>query len=179
MKKEINTIRSKLLFCLTLLFVGGFAVTAQQPQLIVQLGHSGRINAAAFSPNGRLIVSGGDDPVAIVWEASTGKVLRRLVGHTNPVTAVAFSSDGRLVLTGGGDFSDELEDFTIRLWDVATGVVVQRFVSDNFYGEVRALAFSPDGQSFLSSGKKPEMASDAVINVHLWSLKTGKEVKNI
>src|SRR2546425_12715446 len=137
MKKEINTIRSKLLFCLTLLFVGGFAVTAQQPQLIVQLGHSGRINAAAFSPNGRLIVSGGDDPVAIVWEASTGKVLRRLVGHTSPVTAVAFSSDGRFILTGSGhcEYCDreerEKSDNTVRLWDAATGKELRRFVGHN------------------------------------------------
>ncbi len=64
--------------------------SAGHPKLVVQLGHSGSINAAALSRDGRLVLSGGDD-LAILWETATGRQLRRFVGHTDSVTSVAFS----------------------------------------------------------------------------------------
>ena len=78
-------------------------------------------------------MSSGDDPIAIVWEAATGRVIRRLVGHKSPVTAVAFSPDGRLILTGSGSSDEtgeakEKPDNTARLWDAATGKELRRFV---------------------------------------------------
>ena len=38
------------------------SVRAQKPELAIQTGHSARINAAAYSPNGRIVASGGVDP---------------------------------------------------------------------------------------------------------------------
>mgnify|MGYP003694098895 CR=1 FL=1 len=83
------------------------------PQLVVQLGHSTRINAAAFSRDGRLVLSGGDENLAILWEVATGREIRRFVGHEAPVNSAAFSPDGRLILTGSGDA-------TARLWNTTT-----------------------------------------------------------
>ncbi|MDT5121852.1 MAG: hypothetical protein QOC96_1334 [Acidobacteriota bacterium] len=146
--------------------------TNNNPQLVVQLGHSGRINAAAFSPDGRLVVSGGDDPIAIMWEAATGRVIRRLVGHKSPVTAVAFSPDGRLILTGSGDSDEtgetkEKPDNTARLWDAATGKELRRFVGHT--ARIGVAEFSPDGQSVLT-------ASDDG-SARLWSAVTGRVIR--
>jgi WD40 repeat protein len=153
--------------------VGSTATAANNnPQLVIQLGHSGSINAAAFSPDGRLVVSGGDDPIAIVWEAATGRVIRRLVGHKSPVTAVAFSPDGRFILTGSGDSDEtgetkEKPDNTARLWDAATGKELRRFVGHT--ARIGVAEFSPDGQFVLTASEDG--------TARLWSAATGRVIR--
>jgi len=47
------------------------------------IGHWGPFSAVAYSPDGKWIVSGGNDGTAKVWEASSGRELRTLTGHTS------------------------------------------------------------------------------------------------
>jgi RNA polymerase sigma factor (sigma-70 family) len=76
-------------------------------------GHTG-FGAVAFSPDGKLVVSGGgkeDDNFIDVWEATTGQLVRRFEGHHSRVSAVTFASDGLTIASGAGDS-------TILLWDI-------------------------------------------------------------
>src|ERR1039458_6622125 len=115
--------------------------TPSNVQLTVQLGHANDVTSVAFSPDGRLVLTGSKDMTARLWEAASGNEIRRFEGHTDRVTAVAFSPDGHEVLTGSGDKS-------ARLWDAATGKELQRFLGHS--GEVRSVAFSPDGRMVLT-----------------------------
>jgi WD40 repeat protein len=74
-------------------------------------GHTGGVGAVAFSPDGKLVLTGSADNTARLWEAATGKPVATLSGHTIGVRVVAFSPDGKLVLTGSGDN-------TARLWEL-------------------------------------------------------------
>ncbi len=87
-------------------------------------GHSKWISSAAFSPDGKYVISGSGDATLKLWDVSTGKEIRTFKGHmegytiTNWVTApgvlsVDFSPNGRYVISAG--------DASIRLWDVVTG----------------------------------------------------------
>ncbi len=110
---------------------------------LVLRGHKGVVVAAAYSPDGRLIVTASADHTARLWEAETGRLLSTLVGHTNWVYSVAFSPDGRSFVTTSFDK-------TARLWDASTGrcLAVMEGHTDN----VHSPAFSPDGKLIVTCG---------------------------
>ena len=72
-------------------------------------------NSAAFSPDGKRIVTASEDKTARLWDAETGKQIGApLVGHEDGVTSAAFSPDGKRIVTASADK-------TARLWDAETG----------------------------------------------------------
>ncbi|WP_372512174.1 WD40 repeat domain-containing protein, partial [Frankia umida] len=68
-------------------------------------GHPGVVRAVVVSPDGRQIVSGGDDGSVRVWDRASGVEQVVLTGHTGPVNAVAVTPDGRQIVSGGRDGS--------------------------------------------------------------------------
>ncbi len=118
--------------------------------------------AVAFSPNGKLLASGGADCRVRVWDPATGKEVRQFAGHDSKATAVACSPDGKRIASGS-------LDQTVRLWDRATGKELRRLVGHE--GGVLAVAFAPDGKRVASGGL------DKV--VRLWDAQTGKEVAKL
>lgn len=74
-----------------------------------------RASTAAFSPDGKYVaVAASDHKQVLLFDASSGKQIRRLPGHEQRVRGVAFSPNGRLLATCG-------EDNSIRVWKVANG----------------------------------------------------------
>ncbi|MGF7237113.1 MAG: WD40 repeat domain-containing protein, partial [Frankia sp.] len=65
--------------------------------------HTGRVWAVAVTPDGRQIITGGDDGTARVWDRATGQLQIILTGHSGRVRSVAVTPDGRQIVTGGGD----------------------------------------------------------------------------
>ena len=71
------------------------------------------VSCLAYSPNGKLLVTGNERFAIKVWDPATGKLKQTLDGHTGKIRAVAFTSNGQTLATGG-------EDKVVRLWNVAT-----------------------------------------------------------
>jgi RNA polymerase sigma factor (sigma-70 family) len=98
--------------------------------------HRGTLRSLAFSPDGKLLVSGGWDRVLRLWDPATGCEVRQIDGPKDGVEAIAFSPDGK-VLAGAGDSC-------AYLWDAETGREIRRLQGHK--GRVTALAFSPGGK---------------------------------
>src|SRR5262247_3620769 len=69
---------------------------------------------AMFSPDGRLIATGGANHFVKLLDAFTGREILSLRGHSGDLRAMTFSPDGKRLASAG-------EDQTIRVWDVETG----------------------------------------------------------
>ncbi len=126
----------------------------------ISLGHSDSVLSVAFSPDGRLALSGSSDNTLRLWEVETGRSVRVLEGHSASVWSVAFSPDGRLALSGSADN-------TLRLWEVETGRSVR--VLEGHSDSVLSVAFSPDGRLALSGS--------ADNTLRLWEVETGRSVR--
>jgi WD40 repeat protein len=104
----------------------------------------GPVASADFSPDGQWIVTGSWDGSAKIWDATTGRAVRKLAGeHRGPIHCAVFSPrDGNQVLTAG-------DDGTAKLWDASTGKVLRTFAGHQ--GRVRRAAFSADGQQLVTT----------------------------
>jgi WD40 repeat protein len=107
-------------------------------------GHIGDVCSHAFSPDGKLVVTGAEDGTAGIWDASTGSLLATCRGHASKVLGVSFSPDGARLLSSSSDG-------TVRQWDVATGREVEP-PYDRHSGDVAAAVYSPDGRWVASAG---------------------------
>ena len=88
-----------------------------------------------------------------IWDAKTGKLVRKLEGHSAAVMTAAFSPDQRWIVSVG--FGKAIHDAgEVRLWDVATGREVESVAQPLIGLTVAALAvdFSPDSQRLVVAG---------------------------
>jgi hypothetical protein len=124
-------------------------------EIAVDLHRKGRMKAYAFSTNGELVLTGGEDHTIRLWNVKMSSYLRALIDHTGPINCISWSVDQRRALSGG--------DNTVRLWDVEMGRCL--CVLRGHTGTVSSVAWSADHQRALSG------AADATLRI--WKVERG------
>lgn len=105
------------------------------------LGHTDRVAAAAWSPDGERVATAGSDSIAFVWSADGRGDPVVLRGHTGSIERIAFSPDGESILTAS-------TDGTARIWKRDGRPATPPLLHDD---ELSAAAFDPAGDVVLTA----------------------------
>ena len=124
-------------------------------------GHAKRVNAFAFSRDGKTLASTSDDGSVKLWDASSGKcvdTLRLPAPHSIRPYGVAFHPNGRTLATCDGE---------ITLWDLRTRRWRNPYHAANPYTKSRFLNYSGDGKLLAAHA------------IGLWDTATARKIENI
>ena len=82
------------------------------------LRHNGQsLTYCAFSPDGEMLATAGNDLAVRLWDGHTGRALNAPLTHSDHPLKISFSSDG-------GRLATACEDGTLRVWSVPEGKLV-------------------------------------------------------
>ncbi len=104
--------------------------------------HNGFVYTVQFSPDGKILASGGADRKIKLWNTDTGKIIYTLDGHQDVVTAIQFMPNGKILIGAGADR-------TIRFWDLEHKQLLKTIEAHE--QKIHALAISQDGKIIISS----------------------------
>ena len=121
-------------------------------------GHTGTVNAIAFSTDGSRAASVGDDRVVRLWDVPSGRLARSFAGSNAEGFAVAFSENGKFLLSGG-------RDRVLRRWDLEKNQATGAFKGHT--DSIRCVAVSPNGNWAVSGGDDRSL--------RIWDLTRGEE----
>lgn len=129
------------------------------------------IRAVAFSPDGSIVATGGDDQLVHTWSAETGAAFDVLKGHSAAVTSLAFTANGELM--------SSTNDGTTLSWNMTPTWKLERTIGTGNAGSpltdrVNALAFSPDGKQLATGSGEPSRGGE----LKLWDVATAQLVRD-
>ena len=110
---------------------------AQQPRLVLPIGHTSTVESASFSPDGKKILTGSKDNTIKIWDANTAALLNNFKDEGSE--KVSYSLDGEKII------SISYKEINVR--DAFTGKLLQTEYFDQKMSGTASL--SPDGTKII------------------------------
>lgn len=117
-------------------------------------------SCAAFSPDGKTIVLGGQDGTVRLWDVDRAAERFAYKGHRGIVCSIAFTPDCRSLVSGG-------QDCTVRWWGLTEGKPKELAVLSDPLGEVAEVLCAPQGRYVVSRADSPPSAATRT-EIRLW-----------
>jgi WD40 repeat protein len=126
-----------------------------------------RVNVVTFSPDGKLLATGGGEPTRggeiKLWQATTGQSMQSFSNvHSDAVFGLDFSPDGKFLASSAADKF-------MKVIELSTGKIVKQFEGHTHH--VLGVSWNRNERTLASAG------ADNVIK--LWDFATGERKKNI
>jgi WD40 repeat protein len=123
--------------------------------------HRRTVVAVAYTPDGTILATGGQEGLTKLWDTKTLKEIVALKGHLKSIHSLAMSPDGRRLATGGSGQA------AVKLWDVQTHQELITLQGSSVL--LQALHFSPDNNALIGLTGKAELT--------IWSIPSWGEIK--
>ncbi|MBL8192088.1 MAG: serine/threonine protein kinase [Acidobacteria bacterium] len=147
----------------TLFFAALYSVEEKWEVKVLQDGHADMIRDIALSPDGKMLVSGGNDKAAIVWDVTRRERLATLkFDQAKYVGAVAYSPDGKW-------FATSSTDSKVTIWDAAQFSKIKELPGEEG-GINGVLAFTPNGRLLVAQEQTVKNTQQRMLN--LWEVET-------
>jgi WD40 repeat protein len=124
-----------------------------------------RVNAIALSPDGKRVVSLGDNDAMRMWNIDTGTLIAEWTENTRLVTSLCWDRDGGQVVSGS-------KDGIARVWDVGGKKILRVIKTGLEYLE--AVIYSPDMTMIATGG-----GGRRNVYIKILDAKTGKLIANL
>jgi WD40 repeat protein len=119
-------------------------------------GHTGPIEAIAYSPYGSRLASGSYDGSIRVWDADTGVCVHVLRADTGPVSRIAFGAGDRTLISAARySATINIDRGVAIVWDLNTGQ--QRRVLRDYAGSVYCVAARPGSTEVATVSSRREV----------------------
>lgn len=145
---------------LLLLTFVSISVLAQQPDLVVQSGHTNLINCAAISNDGKWLATGSIDQSIRVWDIESGKLLK-VIQNDDSVYDVAFYGNRYNILSGGYGIGTS----ALKHWDLVGDSLIEM----NFNGGALDIEFSEND--------KIGAIASSLGYIYLWDVDSNKHIR--
>jgi periodic tryptophan protein 2 len=130
-----------------------------------QQGHYGEPRAAAYSPDGQIVATGGDDAKVKLWSVSSGFCFVTFAEHTAAITDITFSGRSRHAWSANALLTSSL-DGTVRAFDLSRYRNFRTLTAPK-PTQFMCLACDAGGDIVCAGAMDP-------FDIYVWSLQTGR-----
>ena len=129
--------------------------------VLKQQGHTSGMNCLAYSPDGSVVATGGEDAKVKLWNTNSGFCFVTFTEHESSVAGICFTPNGKVVLSAS-------LDGTVRAFDMTRYRNFKTFTTPRPV-QLSCVSVDASGDLIVAGGQD-------VFEIYLWSLTTGRLV---